>query len=101
MVSGVNVATFLGLLAARHAKAPWNLRVEGVGADDRRLIVYASRETHTWIEKAADLFGLGTSAIRWLPTDATQRLNVDELERQIAADRAGRGLPVLVVRNAG
>ena len=73
MVSGGNMANFLGFLAARHAKAPWNLRADGVGADARRLIVYASRETHTWIEKAADLFGLGTSAIRWLPTDATQR----------------------------
>jgi glutamate/tyrosine decarboxylase-like PLP-dependent enzyme len=101
MVSGGNMANFLGLLAARHAKAPWNLRAEGVGADDRRLIVYASRETHTWIEKAADLFGLGTSAIRWLPTDATQRLSVDELERQIAADRAAGGWPFLVVGTAG
>jgi len=101
MVSGGNAANFLGFLAARHAKAPWNLRTDGVGADARRLIVYASRETHTWIEKAADLFGLGTSAIRWLPTDATQRLRVDELERQIAADRAAGSWPFLVVGTAG
>jgi glutamate/tyrosine decarboxylase-like PLP-dependent enzyme len=101
MVSGGNMANFLGFLAARHAKAPWNLRTDGVGADARRLIVYASRETHTWIEKAADLFGLGTSAIRWLPTDTAQRLRVDELERQIDADRAAGGWPFLVVGTAG
>jgi glutamate/tyrosine decarboxylase-like PLP-dependent enzyme len=101
MVSGGNMANFLGFLVARHAKAPWNLRIDGVGADARRLIVYASRETHTWIEKAADLFGIGTSAIRWLPTDATQRLRVDELERQIEADRAAGSWPFLVVGTAG
>ena len=28
MVSGGNMANFLGFLAARHAKAPWNLRAE-------------------------------------------------------------------------
>ena len=101
MVSGGNMANFLGFLAARHAKAPWNLRTDGVGADTRRLTAYASRETHTWIEKAADLFGLGTSAIRWLPTDATQRLRVDELERQIDADRAAGSWPFLAVGTAG
>jgi glutamate/tyrosine decarboxylase-like PLP-dependent enzyme len=101
MVSGGNMANFLGFLAARHAKAPWNLRTDGVGADARRLIVYASRETHTWIEKAADLFGLGTSAIRWLPTDTAQRLRVGELERQIDVDRAAGSWPFLVVGTAG
>jgi hypothetical protein len=34
MVSGGNMANFLGFLAARHAKAPWNLRAEGVGRID-------------------------------------------------------------------
>jgi aromatic-L-amino-acid/L-tryptophan decarboxylase len=101
MVSGGNMANFLGFLAARRAKAPWNLRTDGVGADTRRLIVYASRETHTWIQKAADLFGIGTGAIRWMPTDATQRLRVDELERQIGEDRAAGSWPFLVVGTAG
>ncbi len=86
MVSGGNMANFLGFLAARHAKTPWNLRTDGVGADARRLIVYASRETHTWIQKAADLFGLGTSAIRWLPTG---RDAASARGRARAADRRG------------
>jgi glutamate/tyrosine decarboxylase-like PLP-dependent enzyme len=32
-------------------------------------------ETHTWIQKAADLFGLGTDAIRWIATDGEQRMD--------------------------
>ena len=49
----------------------------------RALRVYASAETHTWIQKAADLFGLGTDAIRWIPADDDQRMDVAALRRQI------------------
>ena len=48
-----------------------------------RLLVYASRETHTWIQKAADLFGLGTDAIRWIPAGQDQRLDPATLRHRI------------------
>jgi glutamate/tyrosine decarboxylase-like PLP-dependent enzyme len=101
MVSGGNMANFLAFMAARRAIVPWNVRGEGVYGDPRRLTVYASRETHTWIEKAADLSGIGTSAIRWIATDARQRLRIEELTRLIAEDRAAGCLPFLVVGTAG
>ena len=69
LVSGGNMANFVCFVAARAAKAPWDVRKEGLSRDGRRLLVYASTETHTWIQKAADLFGLGTDAIRWIATD--------------------------------
>jgi glutamate/tyrosine decarboxylase-like PLP-dependent enzyme len=65
------------------------------------LHVYASTETHTWIQKAADLFGLGTDAIRWIPADEQQRMDVEALEQQIVADRTNGALPFLVVGTAG
>ena len=49
--------------------------------------MYASAETHTWIQKAADLAGLGTASIRWIPTDAELRMDVAALA---PADRRGR-----------
>jgi hypothetical protein len=51
MVSGGNMANFLAFVAARTAKAPWNLRAEGNYGDERRLTVYVSKETHTWVQK--------------------------------------------------
>ena len=99
LVSGGNMANFVGFLAARAAKAA-NVRAAGVGASTP-LRVYASSETHTWIQKAADLFGLGTDAIRWIPVDGDQRMDVAALERQIVADRASGDLPMLVVGTAG
>ena len=99
LVSGGNMANFVCFLAARAAKAA-DIRTGGLrGAPP--LHVYASPETHTWIQKAADLFGLGTNAIRWIDVDAGQRLDVAALERQIVADREAGAVPFLAVGTAG
>lgn len=96
------MANIVGFLAARAAKAPWNVREEGLSEGARRrLRVYASAETHTWIQKAADLAGLGTASIRWIPTEANLRMEVASLRRRIDADAAAGDLPFIVVGNAG
>ena len=101
LVSGGNMANFVCLLAARTAKAGWDVRKGGLGNGAPRLIAYATGETHTWIHKAADLFGFGTDSIRWIAIDAQQRMDPDDLRRQIAADRARGDQPFLVVGTAG
>jgi glutamate/tyrosine decarboxylase-like PLP-dependent enzyme len=98
-VSGGNMANFVGVLAARAASAGWDVRAQGVGHGS--LVLYGSAETHTWIEKASDLFGFGTNAVRWIPTDAQQRMDVDALRRAIEADRRSGLQPFLVVGTAG
>jgi glutamate/tyrosine decarboxylase-like PLP-dependent enzyme len=96
------MANFVGFLAARRARAPFDVRTEGMAAcDEGPLRVYGSAETHTWIHKAADLFGLGTEAIRWIETDGDQRMLVPALREAIAADRAAGATPLLVVGAAG
>jgi glutamate/tyrosine decarboxylase-like PLP-dependent enzyme len=102
LVSGGNMANLVCFLAARAAKADWNVREQGVTeASGRRLRVYASAETHTWIQKAADLAGLGTSSIRWIPTDAGLRMDVASLRSQIDMDAAAGDIPFIVVGTAG
>jgi len=101
MVSGGNMANLIGFFAARRAKAPWDVRARGLHADSRQLTVYASRSTHTWIQKAADLSGLGTDAIRWLETDARERISLTDLRQKIASDRDAGCLPFIVVATAG
>lgn len=102
MVSGGNMANIVGLFAARAAAAGSAVRTEGVGASGMpRLRVYASAETHTWIQKAADLSGLGTDAIRWIATDDAQRMDTDALRAAVAADRAAGDRPMMVVGTAG
>ena len=102
LLSGGNMANFVCLLAARTAKAGWDVRKYGVSEDSgRRLRVYCSGETHTWIQKATDLGGLGTESIRWIATDAKLRMDVSALRRQIEADTAAGDVPFLVVGTAG
>lgn len=101
MVSGGNMANILGFIAGRTAKAPWDLRAKGNYGDARKLTAYVSAETHTWIQKAADICGLGADAIRWIETDSAGRMRVDRLREQIAADRDQGRLPFLVVATAG
>jgi aromatic-L-amino-acid decarboxylase len=101
LVSGGNMANFVCFLAARTAKAGAAVRTTGLRATNAPLRVYASVETHTWIQKAADLFGLGTDAIRWIPTDDHQRMNTAALEQQIVVDAQNGDLPFLVVATAG
>ena len=102
LVSGGNMANFVGFLAARAAQASWDVRTHGLAADGAAPFrAYVSAETHTWIQKAADLFGLGTDAIRWIETDDEQRMLVRALRERIEADRAEGALPLLVVGTAG
>lgn len=102
LVSGGNVANFTCFLAARVAMAPWPVREHGLtGRAARPLVVYASRETHTWISKAADLYGLGTDAIRWIETDERQCMKLDALRAAIDSDIEAGRRPLLVVGTAG
>ena len=100
LVSGGNMANFVGLIAARAAQAP-TTRQKGVGARRRRLLVYASAETHTWLQKAVEMSGLGTDAIRWVPADAGHRLDCDALQRMVRHDRSLGHQPFLAVGTAG
>jgi glutamate/tyrosine decarboxylase-like PLP-dependent enzyme len=101
LVSGGNMANFIGFLAARQAKADWDIKREGMSAHHPRMMAYVSKATHTWIHKASEVFGLGGDAVRWIETDRDQRMDVDELEKQIVADRAAGLIPFLIVGTAG
>jgi aromatic-L-amino-acid decarboxylase len=102
LVSGGNMANVVGFIAARAAAATWDVRKEGTaGGAASRLRVYASAETHTWIQKAADIAGLGTDSIRWIPTDDDLRMNTSALRNAIEQDRSRGELPMIVVGTAG
>ena len=102
LVSGGNMANHVCVMAARAARADWNIREQGaVGDRGRRLRLYASAETHTWIQKTADLAGLGTNSIRWIPTDERLRMDLGALRHHIDADIASGDIPCAVVGTAG
>jgi glutamate/tyrosine decarboxylase-like PLP-dependent enzyme len=100
LLSGGNMANLTCFLAARAAQAGWDIRKQGLHGGPP-LCAYASRETHTWIQKAADVAGLGTDAIRWIKVDSYQRIDLADLEVQYKRDLADGFRPFLVVGTAG
>jgi aromatic-L-amino-acid/L-tryptophan decarboxylase len=102
LVSGGTMANFVCFLAARKAKASWDVRTDGMSTEQsRRLRMYTSSETHTWIQKATDMFGLGIDAIRWIPVDEELRMDTTVLRIQIQEDREAGDVPFLVIGTAG
>jgi aromatic-L-amino-acid decarboxylase len=101
MVSGGNMANMLAFLAARRAHASADFRAAGLQEEDRRMTAYCAAETHTWIQKAADISGLGTDAIRWIDTDDKQRMDIAALRHRLAADVAAGFRPFIIVGTAG
>ena len=102
LVSGGNVANMLGLWAARATVRGWDVRRDGVRAEgSRSLRVYCSAGTHTWIQKAADLAGLGTASIRWIGTDARGAIDVAAMRRAVESDVEAGDAPLMVVGTAG
>lgn len=104
-VSGGNMANIVCVLAARAAHAHrlgWDLRAQGMSAGEcAKLTVYTSAETHTWVQKAVELCGLGDNAIRWIEVDEAQRMRMDRLRERIAADRRDGFHPFLVIGTGG
>jgi glutamate/tyrosine decarboxylase-like PLP-dependent enzyme len=98
-VSGGNVANFVCFLAARHAAR--DIREHGITKTDGRMVVYASSETHTWIQKAMSLFGHGTDAIRTIPINNELRADIGSLHKQIEDDRRRGDHPFLMVGTGG
>ncbi len=101
LVSGGAMANYIGFLTAKTIKTPWEIRSKGLYAGQGQLKLYCSQETHTWVQKAADLFGLGTDAIEWIPADANLRMDLVELEQRVKRDKADGHFPFLVIGTAG
>ena len=100
-VSGGNMANFICFLAARRAKAGERIRTRGLAEHVGRLVVYSSKETHTWIQKALDLFGHGTACSREVPVDDDLRADLHALADMIKKDRRAGDRPFMLVGTAG
>jgi len=101
LVSGGNMANFTAFLAARTAKAPKTVKDDGLASISKKLTIYCSKTTHTWVEKAAVLFGLGTKSVRWIQTDASNKMDTKVLEATITADLKKDCKPIMVIGTAG
>lgn len=101
LVSGGNMANFTAFLAARTAKAPKSIKEFGISNSSEKMTIYCSKSTHTWIEKAVILFGLGTKSIRWIETTPANKIDEKILEETIKKDIKNGCKPIMVIGTAG
>lgn len=97
-----SMSTLLALAAAREAALP-DIRERGMPGrpDTAPLVVYASEQAHSSVDKACLMLGLGLANLRKIPVDAAFRLRPDALAAAIADDRAAGRRPCAVVATVG
>jgi aromatic-L-amino-acid decarboxylase len=101
LVSGCSMANLLGLTVARNSMAEFDARQDGVQSAPQRMTFYASTETHSSVQKAVELLGLGAEYLRQIPVNEEFQIDLAALQQKIAEDRDAGHKPMCVVGNAG
>ncbi len=104
LTSGGTMANVTGILAGLRATAGYDTKTRGLQADDRsgRYTIYvADHEGHSSVYRVAELLGLGSDAVRPVPSHDDFTMDVDALERLLDEDEARGDVPFCVVAQVG
>jgi glutamate/tyrosine decarboxylase-like PLP-dependent enzyme len=101
LTSGCSAANLIGLATARNTMAGGSVREEGLAGGQSRMVLYASEEAHSSIQKAVELLGLGSTALRKIPVNRSFQIRLETLRDTIAMDRREGLSPFCVVGAAG
>jgi aromatic-L-amino-acid/L-tryptophan decarboxylase len=96
--SGGMLSNLTALAAARERALPGSRET---GLAGRPAALYCSCEAHYSVRRAAELLGLGASAVRAVPIDGNRRMNVERVRQAIRDDRAMGVAPVAIVATGG
>ncbi len=91
-------AALCALLAGRERASGYTSNRDGC---DRRVVAYASTQTHSSLEKAAMIAGVGTSHLRLIEVDENFAMRPEALARQVEADKVAGLLPCFVCATVG
>jgi glutamate/tyrosine decarboxylase-like PLP-dependent enzyme len=104
LFSGGSAASLNALTVARYRAARedgWNIREEGLQGNRPPMVVYASDQVHSSVQRCIEQLGLGTQHLRVVPSDDRFRMDVEKLSLMIEADRKAGLRPIAVVASAG
>lgn len=101
LVSGGSMANITALTVARNSFRDEKIRTKGLKSASAQLVLYCSVETHSCIQKAAEIIGLGTEAVRKIGVNDRYELDTYALEAQIQLDIAAGLLPFCIVGTSG
>lgn len=95
-----STATLVALLCAREKATAWASNKHGMQSLPA-LRIYVSTETHSSIEKAVKIAGLGSENLVKIETDEYLTMDPRKLEEAILIDRAAGRIPMAVVGSFG
>ena len=82
-------------------RADANFAISGSRAFGGQPVFYVSQDCHLAWVKLAHMAGIGRTAVRFVATDGSGRMDIATLDRMIAADRRDGCVPVMIVATAG
>jgi aromatic-L-amino-acid/L-tryptophan decarboxylase len=94
-----STSTLVALAAAREATG-LKIREEGMSGKPQ-LVLYASEEAHSSVDKAGLVLGIGKNGIRRIESDNAFRMRTDLLETAIRQDLAAGRRPFAAVATVG
>jgi aromatic-L-amino-acid decarboxylase len=97
--SGTSSATLMAINVARVHAAGVEVRSEG--NSNTELVAYTSSESHVSVSKALEILGIGSAALRSVPTHPDFSMDCSVLVAMIAEDLASGLKPFLVVSTLG
>ena len=97
-----SVSSLCAVAAARES-LKLDIRERGLAGrtDMPRLTIYISEETHSSVEKAAIVLGIGQENVRKISTNSKFQMNTQELEEKILSDLKNGAKPVCVIATIG
>lgn len=91
-------AVLCALLAARERATEYSSNKKGC---DGKLVAYASTQTHSSLEKAAMIAGIGTANLRLIEVDEKFAMKPEALAQQVESDRQAGLTPIFVCATVG
>ncbi len=91
-------ASLCALLAGRERATSYASNTKGCTG---KLVAYCSTQTHSSVEKAAKVAGLGAANLRAIAVDDKFAMRADALARQIAQDKSAGLVPCFVCATVG
>lgn len=96
-----STATLVALLCARERASGFAQHRGGLQEGAAPLTVYASRDAHSSVAKAALLAGFGADHLRLVEPDPVRAMRIDRLEEALAADATAGRRPCAIVATVG
>jgi aromatic-L-amino-acid decarboxylase len=96
-----STGALVALICARERATSHGATRGGLQSEEKPLVVYASSQSHSSVDKAALMAGFGRTYVRAVPVDERFSMRADELAQRVKSDLGSGLLPCAVVATTG